>query len=200
MKKFIKKEKAMLSLKNIFIAALTVALIGCGSSDNKESKTAQESKENSTPKIKITQNAVDTNISQKKSKENSGQFYYSYNKEKNSTQDESSKRRTTIDAYLHIRSPYEKVRITMMIKRLSSDYIIKCSPCHDDYANGVIGPSLLGKSGDFIYKKIMEFKTGKKKNVLMKELVSQIDNKKLKSIADEIANFNKEILKMRREK
>ena len=200
MKKFIKKEKAMLNLKNIFIAALTVALIGCGSSDNKESKSAKESKENSTPKIKITQNAVDTTVKPKKSKENSGQFYYSYNKEKNSTQDESSKRRTTIDAYLHIRSPYEKVRITMMIKRLSSDYIIKCSPCHDDYANGVIGPSLLGKSGDFIYKKIMEFKTGKKKNVLMKELVSQIDNKKLKSIADEIANFNKEILKMRREK
>ena len=200
MKKFIKKEKAMLNLKNIFITALTVALIGCGSSDKQEGSKDIDSKQDSKPKIKITQNAVDTTVKPKKSKENSGQFYYSYNKEKNSTQDESSKRRTTIDAYLHIRSPYEKVRITMMIKRLSSDYIIKCSPCHDDYANGVIGPSLLGKSGDFIYKKIMEFKTGKKKNVLMKELVSQIDNKKLKSIADEIANFNKEILKMRREK
>jgi cytochrome c553 len=111
--------------------------------------------------------------------------------------EETSKVRTTIDAYLNIKSPYERVRITMMIKRLSHDYVIKCSACHDDYANGVIGPSLLGKDADFIYKRIMAFKTGEKKNILMKELISKIDNKKLKSLAEEIANFNKEILKMR---
>ena len=189
----------MRRVKTISIICTTLIIVGCGSSD-KESEN-NKATQASEPKIVVTQNAVNTKVDKKKSEENSGQFYYSYNKEKNSTYNSNdTKRRTTIDAYLNIRSPYEKVRITMMIKRLSNDYIIRCSPCHDDYANGVIGPSLLGKDSEFIYNRIMEFKSGKKKNVLMKELISQIDDKKLKSIANEIANFNKEILKMRREK
>ena len=199
MKKFIKKERAMRSVKGVLIVGIALIIAGCGGSDTKEEKS--QATQASAPKITVTEDAVNTKVEKKKSEENSGQFYYSYNKEKNSSYNANdSKRRTTIDAYLNIRSPYEKVRITMMIKRLSNDYIIKCSPCHDDYANGVIGPSLLGKDGEYIYKKIIAFKTGEKKNVLMKELVSQIDDATLKSIANEIANFNREILKMRRGK
>ena len=182
----------------IIIYALALLLAGCGG-DSAKQETKSEA---SAPQIKVTEGAVDTTVKEDTSKSNSGQFYYSYNKEKNTSNynSEENKPRTTIDAYLNIKSPYERVRITMMIKRLSSDYIIKCSPCHDDYANGVIGPSLLGKDAQFIYERIMDFKTGKKKNVLMKELISQIDDTKLKSMAEEIANFNKEILKMRRGK
>jgi hypothetical protein len=173
---------------------------GCGSGDQTEQSTSEQ-KGAEAPAIKVTENAVDTKVKKEKSKENSGQFYYSYNKEKNSTYNsEETKTRTTIDAYLNIKSPYERVRITMMIKRLSMDYVVKCSPCHDDYANGVIGPSLLDKDGEFIYGRIMDFKTGKKDNALMKELIAQIDDAKLRSMADEIANFNKEISKMRRGK
>jgi hypothetical protein len=171
---------------------------GCSGGDDAAQAQSADTSAPASSAIKVTAGAVDTTVKQEASKENSGQFYYSYNKEKNSTYNsEESKVRTTIDAYLNIRSPYERVRITMMIKRLSKDYVIKCSPCHDDYANGVIGPSLLGKDGEFIYQRIMDFKTGKKDNVLMKELVAQIDDAKLKSMAEEIANFNKEILKMR---
>jgi cytochrome c553 len=184
--------------KKIIYSSILLLFIGCGESNVEKI----ESHEASPSGIKVTEGAVDTEVKDKKSKTNSGQFYYSYNKEKNSSKynSEDSKTKTTIDAYLNIRSPYEKVRITMMIKRLSKDYIIKCSPCHDDYANGVIGPSLLDKDDEFIYKKIMAFKTGEKKNPLMKELVSQIDDDKLKNIAKEISNFNKEIRKMRRGK
>ncbi len=170
---------------------------GCsGSNDAQQAKTAATSA--APAAIKVTAGAVDTTVKKEKSKENSGQFYYAYNKEKNSTYNsEENKVRTTIDAYLHIKSPYERVRITMMIQRLSKDYVIKCSPCHDDYANGVIGPSLLDKNATFIYDQIAAFKTGKKKNPLMKELVAQIDDATLKTLANEIANFNKEIRKMR---
>jgi hypothetical protein len=170
---------------------------GCSS----EKKEQEETQTPTTKEIKVTKNVVKIEKSKDNSKQNSGQFYYSYNKKNDKEvakyNSETSKVRTTIDAYLNIRSPYERVRITLMIKRLSKDYIIKCSPCHDDYANGVIGPSLLDKDGEFIYNRIMDFKTGKRKNTLMKELVSQIDDEKLKSIAEEIANFNKEIRKMR---
>jgi len=126
-------------------------LSGCGSS---ESETKEQSVPS--PQIKVVKGAVDTSVVKKKSKENSGQFYYSYNKEKNST--EETKVKTTIDAYLNIKSPYEKVRITMMIKRLSHTYVIKCSACHDDYANGIVGPSLLDKDADFIYGRISNVK------------------------------------------
>ncbi len=190
----------MLNLKTVALLYTALIITGCGGSDSDSSKKSKTA-EVEAPKIVVTQDAVDTKVEKQKSKENSGQFYYTYNKEKNSTYNANdTKRRTTIDAYLNVRSPYEKVRITMMIKRLSTDYIIKCSPCHEDYANGVIGPSLLGKDSDFIYKKIIAFKTGEKRNILMKELVEKIDNAKLKAIAQEIANFNKEILKMRRKK
>ncbi len=183
-----------------------ILLSGCG--DKKKEETKNDATPVKTATIKVTKNVIKKDTKKEISKENGGQFYYSYNKEDDSKESkaidkynsETSKTKTTIDAYLHIKSPYERVRITLMVKQLSKEYIIKCSACHDDYANGVIGPSLLGKSKEFIYKRIIAFKTGKKKNVLMKELVTQIDNKTLESIAQEIANFNKQIIKMRNEK
>jgi hypothetical protein len=132
-------------------------------------------------------------------KQNSGQFYYSYNKEKNTTK-EREKIRTTLDAYLNIRSPYERIQVELLIKKFSRDFIVRCSPCHDDYANGVIGPSLLGKDGKFIYERILEFKNGKKDNVLMRDLIKQIDNRRLKIIADEIAQFNRQLQRLKKER
>jgi len=184
-------------MRNILLIALILVLSGCNSS-NEEQK---ETKEAEAPKtaIKITQDAVDTNVKEKSEKKSDGgQFYYSLDKKKKSSNSANdTKERTTIDAYLHIKSPYERVRITMMIKKLSKTYVVKCSPCHDDYANGIIGPSLLDKNATFIYDRIAAFKTGKKKNVLMKELVSQMDDDTLKSLAQEIAEFNKQIREMR---
>jgi len=198
------RRKKMIYKKIILISIVSMALLlsGCGSKEKKKEETEQTA---ATAKIKVTKNAVKKDDKKEVSKENSGQFYYSYNKEGKSSESKeidaynakSSKTKTTIDAYLNIKSPYEKVLITMMIDKLSKDYVVKCSPCHNDYANGVIGPSLLGKSKNFIYQRIIDFKTGKRKNVLMKELVEQIDNKKLENIAGEIADFNKKIQKMR---
>ncbi|WP_331774260.1 c-type cytochrome [Sulfurospirillum sp. 1612] len=197
----------MMNTKSLFVSLCAAALLfnGCGDKDKKDQESKQEVTASS---IKVTQDVVKKDDTKEVSKENSGQFYYSYNKEGKSDEakkidkynSESSKSKTTIDAYLHVKSPYEHVQITMMIKQLSKNYIIKCSPCHDDYANGIIGPSLLDKDKQFIYQKIIDFKTGKSKNVLMEELVKQIDNKELEDIAGEIANFNKEIREMRKKR
>ncbi|BBG66341.1 hypothetical protein NNO_1638 [Hydrogenimonas sp.] len=172
---------------------MMAALSGCGEKkDEKSLESASPSGE-----IKVTPGAVKKSSGEEASKENTGEFYYSYNKEKGEEAPEQ-KRRTTIDAYLHIRSPYERVMVTMMINKLSRDFIVKCSPCHDDYANGVIGPSLLGKDGAYIYERMVEFKSGSKKNVLMKELLAGMDDEKLRSIADEIAEFNRQIQELRK--
>jgi len=175
----------------------SILFVGCGEENGKKEI---EQNSQTAPSIKVEENAVNTKVAEHENKnKDGGQFYYSLDSknDKNFDSTQEAKTRTTIDAYLNIKSPYERVKITMMIKKLSQDYVIKCSPCHDDYANGVIGPSLLDKDEEFIYQRIMDFKNGKRKNVLMKELVSQIDNEKLKSIASEIAQFNKEIRKMR---
>jgi len=166
-------------------------LVGCGNSDNKDDREVISQ----TPEIKITQGVIKSQMVKESNRSNSGQFYYSYNKEINSK--DKLERRSTLDAYLNIRSPYERVRVELLINRLSREFLVKCSPCHDDYANGVIGPSLLGKSGDFIYKRVMAFKSGERENILMRELVKGIDDEKLKDIADEIAEFNKQIQDIR---
>lgn len=196
-------EKVKKMHKKFILIPTVLALVllnGCGQKDDKE-----KTKEVAPTAIKVTKNVVKKDTTKEVSKKNDGQFYYSYNKEDDSKESkaidkynsETSKTKTTIDAYLNIKSPYERVKITMMIQRLSHDYVVKCSACHDDYANGIIGPSLLDKDENFIYGRINDFKTGKRKNVLMKELVSQISDEKLKSMAKEIADFNKQIREMR---
>jgi cytochrome c553 len=184
----------------ILAVALAAALSGCGKKEETREAPARAT-ETSPPRIKVTEGAVKEKAEAEPSKENSGQFYYSYNKEKKKNSDynsEESKIRTTLDAYLNIRSPYERVQVELMIQKLSHDFIIKCSPCHDDYANGVIGPSLLDKNGTFIYNRVIAFKTGAKKNVLMEQLTRMMSDEKLKKISEEIAAFNKQIQELRK--
>ena len=179
------------------LGTVLLLLSGCGS---EKTKTQTDEVVNSAG-IVVTEGAVQTLKKETNSKENSGQFYYSYNKEKNKEAGQynadTSKVRTKLDAYRDIRSPYERVQITLMIQQLSPDYKLLCSACHDDYANGVVGPALLDKNATFIFKQINAFKTGEKKNPLMKELVNRIDERRLKAIAKEIERFNREIKEMR---
>jgi len=179
--------------KVILALILAAGLAGCGKKEEQRGMNSPPAAE-----IKVVKGAVKKVAESNQSKANSGQFYYSYNKEKKSAPVAEQKHRTTLDAYLHIRSPYERIQVELMIKKLSRDFIVRCSPCHDDYANGIIGPSLLDKNASFIYGRLMDFKNGKRKNVLMKELVSQIDDATLKSMAEEIAAFNRQIQEMRK--
>lgn len=183
--------------KLIFACVISAAVLfsGCEQKEDKQENAKIITSDN----IVVTKDVVKEDATEEIAKGDGGQFYYSYNKEKNATQEDSfvAKANTTLDAYLKIKSPYEKVQITMMIKGLSKNYVVKCSACHDDYANGIIGPSLLDKDKNFIYERIMDFKNGKRTNILMKELVMQISDKELGELAGEIADFNKELKKMR---
>jgi cytochrome c553 len=98
---------------------------------------------------------------------------------------------------MNIRSPYERVQISLLSGQLSHKFKIKCSACHDDYANGVIGPSLISRDSDYIYQKIADFKSGKKTNPLMKDLIKNMSDSEIRGLADEIYEFNKKIKKMR---
>jgi len=189
---------------------LLVALAGCGDDSSKAQEPDSKSAEKTTaPKIEIVtnDNAKEIKVKEKAvDKNQSKSYYYDYNIKSeydpnsvpaNKDAGVRAKPRTTIDANINIRSPYEKVQISMLVKKLSKKYIIKCSACHDDYANGVIGPSLLGRDSNYIYEKIADFKSGKASNPLMTDLINMMSDDEIRSLADEIYKFNEEIKKMR---
>jgi cytochrome c553 len=186
---------------------LFAGITGCSDSAE-EKQTAKEAsaKTAEAPKIEVVQNK-DAHAIKVEEKENdkslSKSYYYDYNVK--SAYDENSRpanedaavRVKPVAANMHVRSPSDKVQVSMLVRKLSKEFIVKCSACHNDYANGVIGPSLLGKDYTYIYNKIMSFKTGEKSNPLMNDLVKMMDETKIKKLAQEIYEFNKEINEMR---
>lgn len=191
-----------ISISTIILLAL---LTGCSSEDKKED-TALKTATASGIEISQNENASEVKVEEKTHSKDDKQYYFDYDIKSayssNATpanQDASirTKPRTPLDANLHVRSPYEKVQISLLVKDLSKNFIVKCSACHNNYANGIIGPSLLGKSSDYIFDKIIKFKNDKKVNVLMSDLVKMMDEKEIRELANEINRFNKEINELR---
>ena len=203
-----------IKLKNrgaLFAFGLAAAVLVTGCSDN---KGEQESSQKSASPVTAAQIEIvaNDNIGEIKVKEKgrdanlSKSYYYDYNIKSEYDQNARPanedaavrvKPRTAIEANMNVRSPYEEVQVSMMARHLSKKFIVKCSACHNDYANGVIGPSLLDKDSDFIFNTIMKFKSGEKENVLMTDLINMMDDKEIREIADEIYQFNIELEKMR---
>ena len=200
--------------KNLLTAlALSSALLilgGCG--EDEKIDTSKTASTEVAPKIEIikNENAKEIKVEEKKLVDANGhkdKYYYDYNikseydpNSKPANKDASIrvKPRTNIEANMNVRSPYEEVQISMLVKRLSKKFIVKCSACHNDYANGVVGPSLLGKSSDEIFSAIADFKSGKKKNVLMNDLIKMMDEVEIRGLADEIYEFNIKIQEARK--
>ncbi|MBS4069404.1 MAG: c-type cytochrome [Sulfurimonas sp.] len=79
--------------------------------------------------------------------------------------------------------------------KVSTEYKSKCSACHGVSGSGMqdgrklMGPKLYGQSAEKIYKDLIEFKAGRKENVIMKGLLINISEEELKKYADEIGAF-----------
>jgi len=201
------KVQASLYISGVVLSSF---LVGCSDSNDKESATTSKPAqvlEGSKIEIVNNTNQHEIKVAQaKNSRAKNDSFYYDYGeksaydqKAQPANKDASVRvrPRTTIDANMNVRSPYEAVQISMITSKLSKKFIVKCSACHSDYANGIIGPSLLGRDVDYIYKKIQAFKTGKKKNALMQDLVNIMSDADLKEMAKEIYKFDQEIKKIR---
>ncbi len=193
----------ILALSVLFVASM----IGCDESSEKLDKSITTTSD--TPTIEIVQNPNAKEIKVKGSEiktDDDKSFYYDYGvksaydpNEQPANKDASVriKPRTVIEANMNVRSPYEAVQISMLSQKLSLKFRIKCSACHDDYANGIIGPSLLTRDADYIYSKIAEFKSGKKSNPLMTDLINMMSDAEIREIADEIYTFNQKIKQIR---
>ena len=79
--------------------------------------------------------------------------------------------------------------------QVSNEYRRKCASCHgvngSGFQNGkaMMGPKIFGQSAEKLYEDLVEFKSGRKENVVMKGLLLPMSNEDLKRFADEIGEF-----------
>ncbi len=197
----------------ILASSLLVLSMFSGCSDSEEKAETQNSiASSSAPVIEVVKNdnAHEIKVKEKEKKvlevKDGKAYYYDYNVK--SEYDENSqpanedaavriKPRTSIEANMNVRSPYEEIQVSLLVRKMSKEFIVKCSACHNDYANGIIGPSLLGKDTEYIFNKIADFKNGLKSNPLMNDLINMMSEEEIKKMAIEVYNFNKEIESMR---
>ena len=78
---------------------------------------------------------------------------------------------------------------------VSKAYKSKCASCHgvngSGFQNGkpMMGPKLFGQTSEQIFKHLVEFKSGRKENVVMKGLLMHLDETALQEFSDEIGDF-----------
>jgi len=79
--------------------------------------------------------------------------------------------------------------------KVSNEYKSKCASCHGVNGSGMqngkpmMGPKIFGQSAEKLYKNLVEFKSGRKENVVMKGLLIPLNDEDLKRFADEIGEF-----------
>lgn len=74
---------------------------------------------------------------------------------------------------------------------VSKEYKTRCASCHGINGKGIIGPNISGKTSEEIYAKLLDYKAGRLENPVMKGLVMNLSKETLKTLADEIGNFEK---------
>jgi len=80
-----------------------------------------------------------------------------------------------------------------MAFKVSPLYKQKCSSCHGVNGEGIIGPKLIGLSEEKVYKDLLDFKSGKRKNYVMYGLLSKMSDEDLKALAKEIGTFQQKL-------
>lgn len=77
--------------------------------------------------------------------------------------------------------------------KVSNEYKSKCSSCHGVNGQGILGPNLVALSQDEVYKALMDYKSGRRENAVMKGLLLNIDNATLKTLSEEIGAFKTQV-------
>lgn len=205
----------MKSSIKFYICSLAAALLLCGCGDDGDSSSAavNSTGQNSVSQSFVGRNSADQNSASQSAEQSSAararitvksgeapkrdDKFVSYdfygerrvNFNLNGDVNETTK---NIVAYSSIKNQYEKLNFDLMKKRLGRDFILRCSACHDDYANGIIGPSLLDKTDTQIVDMIKKYKFKEKPNPLMVQLVNGMSEQQIETMAKEIYEFNRQ--------
>lgn len=73
--------------------------------------------------------------------------------------------------------------------KVSQKYKSKCSSCHGVNGHGGMGKPVFGLSSEQVYKALVEFKSGRRENVIMKGLLIGLNDDDFKELAKEIGEF-----------
>ncbi|MEA3370492.1 MAG: c-type cytochrome [Campylobacterota bacterium] len=79
--------------------------------------------------------------------------------------------------------------------KVSQEYKSKCASCHgvngSGFQNGraMMGPKLIGQSAEKLFTDLVDFKAGRKENMIMRGLLLKLSEEDLKRLADEIGEF-----------
>ncbi|MDD2384376.1 MAG: c-type cytochrome [Sulfurospirillaceae bacterium] len=73
--------------------------------------------------------------------------------------------------------------------KVSDKYKQKCASCHGAGGEGIVGLPLFGQSAESIYEKLIDFKSGKRQNPIMKGAIMNIGEADFKELAQEISEF-----------
>ncbi len=79
--------------------------------------------------------------------------------------------------------------------KVSDRYRSRCSSCHGADGSGMqngkkmMGPKLFGQSEESLYKSLVDFKTGRVENTVMRGLLLSMDDDDFKELAKEISEF-----------
>ena len=210
----------MKSSIKFYICSLAAALLlcGCGDDGDSSSAAANSAGQNSVSQGSAGQNSADqnsasSNSASQKADQNStakprisvksgeapkkddkfvSYDFYGERKVNFNLNGDVNETTKNIVAYSSIKNQYEKLNFDLMKKRLGHDFILRCSACHDDYANGIIGPSLLDKTDAQIVDMIKKYKFKEKPNPLMVQLVNGMSEQQIETMAKEIYEFNKQ--------
>ena len=203
-----------------YLCSLAAALLlcGCGDDGDSSSAAANSAGQNSVSQGSAGQNSADqnsasSNSASQKADQNStakprisvksgeapkkddkfvSYDFYGERKVNFNLNGDVNETTKNIVAYSSIKNQYEKLNFDLMKKRLGHDFILRCSACHDDYANGIIGPSLLDKTDAQIVDMIKKYKFKEKPNPLMVQLVNGMSEQQIETMAKEIYEFNQQ--------
>ena len=83
----------------------------------------------------------------------------------------------------------------MSMFKVSDKYRSRCASCHGADGSGMqngkkmMGPKLFGLSEDKVYKSLVDFKTGRVENSVMRGLLLSLSDDDFKELAKEISEF-----------
>ncbi len=78
---------------------------------------------------------------------------------------------------------------------VSNAYKSKCASCHGANGSGMqngkkmMGPKIFGQTTEKLFKDLVDFKAGRKENIVMKGLLINLSEEELQMFADEIGAF-----------
>ena len=78
---------------------------------------------------------------------------------------------------------------------VSNAYKKKCASCHGVNGSGMqngkkmMGPKIFGQTSEKLFKDLVDFKAGRKENMIMKGLLIKLSEEDLQMFADEIGAF-----------